>query len=333
VVVRANQPALLPLLVQNLGPDQTVVLRGLEVVGRPVSAGFAPAAMAVVGAIEGSVRFEDCRLRSEQTELNQWGLLAQDCADLTLVRTSIEGSGYDVAAVQLFNTHAHFFETDVRGAHGAAAFIPEVHGGAAVVVEGGSLVASGGSFRGGDGGTPVDFGGSCFLETGGNGGHGLQVTSGQVYLSSVALAGGALGNGVAGCPDGAPGAALVDPGALVTVAAEPARGVRSASPAFAGRDTVLALVGQPGEDAFAVVAGAPDALLVPALGGALLVGPPAAVIPAGQVQPWGSTTVLVTVPPLPSGLEAATWHIQAAFLDPVLGTRLGGVTAVTVLAP
>ena len=74
------------------------------------------------------------------------------------------------------------------------------------------------------------------------------------------------------------------------------------------------------------------ALFLPTAGGALLVGDPDAVLAAGPVQAWGSAMLQVPVPPLPAGIEAATWHVQAVFIDPALGVRLGGVTALTVLA-
>ncbi len=313
--------------IKDLGVDQAVVLRGLEIVKS-----FFGTATVVVQDVAGSARLEDCRVRGEVTAVNQWSLQALNCADLTLVSTQIDGRGTSIPAVILTNTQAHFFETEVRGSDGLTDPSGTLHdGGGAVKLQGGSLVASGGALRGGDGGSvPATH---CALVPSGDGGPALQVVSGQVLLSSVTLAGGAAGKGLAaGCIDGGPGAALIAPAGAVAFAADPPRSIRSNSPTLAGRSTVLALAGRPAEEALAVFAIDPAALFLPTAGGALLVGDPTAVLVAGPVQAWGSAMLQVPVPSLPAGVEAMTWHVQAVFIDPALGVRLGGVTALTVLA-
>jgi hypothetical protein len=328
VVLKTSFEGARLIAISNLAPDQTVVLRGFDLLG-----GSGSTSIAGLKANQGSVRFEDCRMRGSTTALNQVSLDVDTCEDVTLVRTEILGHGSAIAAIGVLSSNVHLYACDVRGAHGVDLWPPLNDGGDAVRLEGGSLVVAGSTLRGGDG---ADFSApSCIPGIGaGDAGDALQIVSGPAILTDVALAPGAPGHSLtAGCPDGEAGVALLDPGSNAVIQPAPARGVRVESPVLAGHDAVILLAGRPGELAFAGISKDTASSLQPSLGGALLIGAPLAVLAGGTVESWGSTTLRIAAPLLAPGVEAQTLHVQGVFLDPSAGVTLGAVQSLVVLAP
>ncbi len=161
--------------IQSLGPDDTVVLRGLDVIVTPL--GFGPALTILDSA--GQVWVEDCTLTGED--------------GFFTIGTSPGEPGAHVAN----SAHVAFNRSTLNGGVGVDTFFPYAatpgRGGPALTVTDSSVSLHDCALVAGIGGDFVGFDGG--LGPGGNGGHGLDGVNASVLVSGGSITGGAGGVG------------------------------------------------------------------------------------------------------------------------------------------
>jgi hypothetical protein len=343
-------------VVEQLGTDQTVLVRGLRT-GSPFEAGL------TIRDNLGAVRVEDCELVGADG-FNVFGTFdghadgfpgadVRDSADVAFTACTLTGgegadfndwewdgmghggTGLDVADSSV----AVFDSTSTGGAPGSdySGFALSGNpGGFGARSDSGIVASSGSTFTGGPGG----FGGSAWewkgCGSGGNGGVGFTVLSGEILHLDTEFVGGPKGYGVAayGCGDGLVGLPLVvSASALETALPGAARGFSVPAPLRAGVPADLVLSGQPGDLAVVGVGFGSAFLAVPALHGVLLISGPAITTAAFVVPGSGTLLVPVAHGGLPAGVDALPLHGQALFLGSGGELVLGSASTTVALAP
>lgn len=313
--------------VSNLAPDERVVLSGLQVLGEPWT-GLGTGRGLAVASSAGSVRADRCSFSGREV-----GHAAALQGPFGFVATGCQFQGGNVASYQpssglLFagsglvasGGSQALFGSFLRGADAldAATFGDGQWGGTGAAVGNSRLHAASSTFQGGRGGRPS---GACTF--GGNGGDGLQVNAPwrvRAVASTFTAGAGALGNNCfcAGCFNGEPGVAMNGP---VTTWPGPTAALYAPRIAREGTAVNIDISTQTGARVFLVASQHVAHDLDLAYNGPLLVrGPYELRLALGAT---GSTTVPLTLPMLPPGVESQTWFFQVIVRLPTSGAWAG----------
>ena len=326
--------------VQNLGPSDAVVLRGLA------GSSFKPLGL-TVRTCEGGVLVEDCVLRGTGTPSPFFpggfeGAGVCDAAGVSFVRCSITGA----TTSPKFSSHGgpgllveggsavHLYDSAVSGGPGSPNFVTlaaSSGGPGARVSEASFLFASGSEIRGGAGSVSLPFGGSCI--DGGDGGDALVVqdAASSVRLLDTLLAAGpgepAAG---AGCAGGTGGASSTAPAGAVQTLPGTARTLAASHPVREGATITFTYAGEPGDAALLLLSSAHDpAFLAPLFGTLLPAAASLSAVPLGTLPASGSAQLAAPVAPIQG--QDALLFVQLAVLTAGLEPRLGSGQSVVLL--
>ncbi|MCB9898187.1 MAG: right-handed parallel beta-helix repeat-containing protein [Planctomycetes bacterium] len=322
------------LIVRNLAADQRVVVRGLEL----TTTNTDPETAVLVEDCAGPVVLEDCDVHPN----NGIGLHARNATSVTAHGCVLSGGfgQFAVTGLRVDDSRVFLHGCEVLGGDGNDAFqdfffpvTPNGDGGDGAWIFGASEVfASGGSIRGGDGGSPATF---CF--PGGDAGSGVRLGNGSdaplLRTRDVDIGPGATTPGTCGQPAGLPGVSeIAQSGAHVTLTGN-AHDMTMSAPVVAGDDVTLTFHGEPGEALVLLLS--PDVMpghYFPASELVLHLALPFADVPLGVLPASGELDLVVSVPSVPAGLDGVTLAAQALFASG--GTRrLGGPSVGLFLAP
>jgi hypothetical protein len=319
-------------LVQDLGTNDVVVLRGLKLSGLDILSSH------------GSVWVEDCVIGPQGMPLR-----VESSEGIVLVRDTLVGSDSFMdpygqysqplaGGARLTNSVVTMLDCTVTGGNGQGAGWTQVgigwaSGGAdAIEVHGGELRLSGGSAVGGKGGGGANLWPSgCFA--GAPGGDGVWLADGNPMLivRDSALAGGAGGAGAATFPPcdsgdpspGAPGLPVSGQTGAVTYASGPARSLALGEPVNEQHSVNLHVAGAPGDLVLLLVSAAPRPTLKSATAGVLLVPLPALVVTLGTLGNPAQLDLPVTLPELGPGVQTIHVFVQGVFKPATGATVLG----------
>ncbi|MBL8766166.1 MAG: hypothetical protein JNL94_02305 [Planctomycetes bacterium] len=334
-----------PLRIVNLGPTQSVVLRGLRI----ETATDITDAIDLIGNL-GSVWIEDTSITASD---GRGALSVSDAAHCVVVRcaatggvaastgNSFGGRGCFVQSLAM-TSHLSAFESQFVGGKGRNGII-HTHagtGGVGVVGSMGSALRFDDvTITGGPGGDQT-FSGVILPLYSGNGGWGMvlnpapQGPTGPVALRDTTLNGGAPG--VASAPNSATGGfglPLSDPQGLVTNLPGSSGHYEVESPGRAGQSVLLTLAGQAND--VVLLFGAPrtgNAPIEPfGSSGPLVLSLPMTYLATIPLGPSGALAAPVAIPQLPAGIDGVTLVTQPIFLT-AGGPRWAGGSAITVLA-
>ena len=348
--------------VRNLAASQRVVLAGLDVL-HPVlgSSSVDPqvGAALVVSACQGAVRAQDCSFEGatatasscfSTSRRGRHGATVQSSPSVALERCVLRGGrggghvsqcwcGTDGAVggdgLACFASKLAFYDGIAQGGDGGMGAEQGGGGGAgATVADGLGIVASNTSFLGGDGGSadagPSDPSGLCVTAYGGDGGHGLRVSSGAAQHVGGILAGGEGGAPPFG-PRGEDGLPTVGPNVFALEG--PPRVLVAPHVAREGASYPLRFEGVPGDRVYLRISRETGFLHLNPWKGVLLTQDPrpAFVLVVGTIPASGVLVVNGTAPDVPAALEATTYFLQAQFRSASGGTWLGSFAALTDL--
>jgi hypothetical protein len=253
---------------------------------------------------------------------------------VTIVRCDV-GGGYDSSAayagIRSKSSSLYVYDSVATGFRysPAGGGFPSGPGKPGLALDGGTLFASGSSFRGGQGGP----GGLC--TPGSPGGPGLELSgvSPQAWLLATVLNGGPGGCALdfpycTSCGQTGPPSSVLA-GSIQTVAGT-ARHYELGSPASAGSGSQLEYKGKTGDLVHGVIGLAQQPLLALPLGGALLPTAPQIVLVHGAADSQGKLSLLLGVPPIPSGF-ALTAYLQAGAIATNGSLWLGAASALTLV--
>lgn len=336
ILVFPGQPA---LLVQDVPAGSTVHVRGFD-----CSQAFGTDLQtALLENNAGAVSIEDCTFGGDGPSM-----VVRDSASVTFRGVSIDSPDafvdtafglpsdrYDGVAAE--SSNLFFYDSQVTGGDGVGSGFSfffstpwsHVDGGAAVRLEGGSLLASGCNFTGGNGLPNSEA--NC--EEGGAGGSAIALFGGaQGTLQDNLLAPGVGGSGSCGNPDGPAGLPVeVDTESSALLYFILSRSGSVEAVAEAGAPFQSELSGQPGDQVFAAISpGFGPGLPIPgtALAQHVLAG--FELFPVGVIPAGGELNPTFFAPPLPIGFEAQAVHAQFLFFD---GFQFheAGLTTLTVV--
>ncbi|MHC5212108.1 MAG: right-handed parallel beta-helix repeat-containing protein [Planctomycetota bacterium] len=295
----------------------------------------------------GPVWIEDCSLIGPLQALAAAteGVRILNSAAVSLHRCTLGGSfAYDLPAgpgLRANDSLVALFDCVAAGGQGGnssdtGATLPA---GPGALVDGGTLYASGSSFSGGMGGSgSTSFG--CV--DAGDGAPGLVLDGGaKAHLLDTATVGGAGGNALPGCTDGAPGPAqLILAGTLLSQAF-PARSIEAPNPVRPGDTLDLTIDGVPGDTLLLWVSLAQSPVYVgpkpgaptPVLGGVFLPHIPTGFMLALGSLPPGGLALQVTAPD--PGFDALDVLLQVMFVSSPAAGGIGVSSGqgITLLGP
>lgn len=329
VVADGGTVTLAYLVVQDLAPGRTVVLRGLSI----------PLAPVMLPAIHltdnlGAVRIEQCDFSGgfgSQPLLTAGkpGLWIESCASVNVSTTTLTGGrGADLVEEDtdgpagpggpgLFVRGSLVSVTDstVSGGHGGdiydTVFTPGGDGGEALLNIAGQVMVGGSTLKGGTGG----FADCTYIlcGSGGDGGsalHQQQPTAGTWLRGNVLIGGAPGANGLQGF--GSPGVQQWIEAGSVTSLGAPWRSMSASSPAREGDLSAVAITATPGDQAFLWASLNPSHLPLIGKQGVFLLGLPALLtqLPLGAVPAAGSLSTPLLIPELGPGIEGISVHLQ-----------------------
>ena len=334
-----------PSKVRSVPAGETVLVRGLDF-KTDTTLFVLQGALGLEGC-DGAVWLEDCSVIARDVLQPLPGrmsaLSVKACRQVVLLRSTVEGYGFlstfAGTGVGLTGMSCEFSDVTVQGSSVGAFFaIPEgvdEDGHAGLAMLGGQVHAAGSTFQGGSGANSLLIGFGCTKPT--SGGDAVSVAGTGVFLGldNTYLPGAA---GLIACTPLPPGP-LPTPGANVGVGSLAqhvalsglARDFEAASPVRELAQFVLAFDVQPFEDVFLLVGSQPLGLFVQPLGGSLLVWGTLQILPLGKADGSGTLDLVLPMPPLPPGVLAQDFYLQAAVLNAAGVGLLGGGSAVTVL--
>jgi hypothetical protein len=337
--------------VQNLAAHESVVLRGLRMTGILVGV-----PRLFVEQCDGSVLVEDCDIHTAISEFQGlWSAstYVRDSQRVVFTRSTLAtGSGGGFFVTNLTGTftgphglmardsHVALYDCVVQGTTS-----PKLggQGGHGAHVLGGSLFASGCTFRGGQGGvsgfTTSPFG--PISVPGGTGGDGVQLTTASTSTPAAVgrfvectFEAGAGGTASPGASAGAPGQPWTTWfQAHVTFIAEPARSFDSTSPVHAGGSTTLTFGAPANELVFTAASLGMNPTHFPALAGTLVPTLPFVFTTIGTMPASGSLVLTLPLPTLPPGTGALHIVHQAVFGTSTGMARLGSPSTLHLLDP
>ncbi|MBI1382483.1 MAG: hypothetical protein GC161_15505 [Planctomycetaceae bacterium] len=330
--------------VADLGPDQHLVLRNLEIQNTYNE----PVAALDIRNCAGSIQIEDCTVVASQGPAS--GVIQSQA--VTMVRTTLQtqgpfqpagSTGYQVQpGLRVAGSNVHLFDCTVVGSGGKeSSFLSQgiSAGGPGVLVNSGLLYASGTSVSGGKGGgqsTTVP-GGACTPF--GQGGPGLVVdgptaTTRVVWLDSSAV-GGEGGEPLVGCtqPQAPPGPDQL----VISGSFDPVAGTRRAfgvvSPLRQGEQALMGFAGEPGDTRWLLLSPGPNkGVYLEGLDIVAQLDPAQlATVFLGTLPAEGAEVLSFPVPTLPPGVAFRTWTAQCLNLAPNSNLFLSGPSEFVVL--
>lgn len=350
-----NKPEIAgPVLVQDLAPDQRVVLQGLN-----INAIFSTWPGLTLLQNQGSVRIDASELTGclAATSHAAWpGLYVHDSLDVTLSNCFVQG-GYGQAqfdgapGIDTDNSKLGLYGSAVVGGRGPDAPSGQGEngrrGGPGLYCNHSQIFASDVEIYGGDGGQGSDAAGDCQqggnpAGNGGNGGNGVTIVTADSTLrflpgSARAGNGAPAGRGPAGCAgsDGVDGQPLFGAGATNVTDLDVARCdlVGPQYPVTEGQPISVAVFGEPGNSAVVYVSASPAYADTGVVRGLSLLGDPTLRrIPVGTIPAAGWMSVNLPTASLPPGTDATTLFLQAQLEGPH-GIRWSGPAQVVLLDP
>lgn len=312
--------------VANLAASGQVVLSGLQVQGEPWTGAGSGNALSVSNSA-GAVRVDRCQFLGRErghgaTLIGALSFAATDSVfrggNAAVWAPVAPGSG-----LWSSGSWVALYQSQLRGASGLepttiADGQPGADGG---VISGGLLHFAESTFRGGDGGAAF---GTCMF--GGNGGDGLVVqtpSNARAIASTFVRGDGGAGGGCfcTLCVQGNKGTNLVGPVQLLAGPTTELELPRVAREATVVNVTVMT---QPGAQGFLLASQQPAHALDAAYNGPLLLKGPFEVRTSTGPIPSGSTTISLTLPSLPAGVQSQTWFVQTIVRAPGGGGAFAG---------
>ena len=322
--------------IQDLAPDQAVVLRGLNMSVQAFSEALR------IANCEGPVWVEDSVLFGPVSPLKFGSMDAVTVSNsdhVSFHRSHLQGANASslgaAAGVGLrvsSGSSVYAFDSTIQGGNGVVrgGGIPAWAGDGAILSLS-TLYGSGSVFRGGAG---ADGGTLFFCSDGGDGGTGLVLTDAgsSAQLLDCQTLGGAGGPTAPPCNPGQPGPATEGLGPIL-VQADPARSIEAPNPVRGGTQLDLTVTGESGDLAFVWVSPTADPVFIdaagPFLGGPFL---PSIFTSLVTVQgPLGASPLQVTFPLLDPACAGFNLFAQAAFLTPGTEIVFSSGQAITVL--
>ena len=305
--------------VMNTSASQPVVIRGLQVATQEWS------------AIElfydlGPIWVEDCTLKGGHYGARPYyGCHVGECSAVAITRCTIIGGDNGGDGLTSSAKRLLIADSLCRGADGA---LIAGWGGNGAVMFGGSFVATGTTFQGGNGAdNPTPFP----PQEAGHGGAGLWLVTSNAMAVDCTFAGGA--GGVSATLGQAHNGADVL-GSTLTVLPGAARHFAVDSPVRESQSTALHFGGLANETVGVIYGPAPSPIIpLPAFGGSLLIDAASSSgLIAGNLSPAGTLDVPVAMPALPASVLAVPMHVQAVFFDvPLTYAALGPPSSLLIL--
>ena len=336
--------------IANLGPQQHVQLRGLNVVVPRTE--FSKVDALRIESCQGTIWIEECLIEGGVCfpffcSSGAAALRVTDCAGVLVQRSTLRGGetldgGLSAGdAVELVRSSISFHECIVGGGQGLAQFpsptpIVGADGGTAVRMEDSFFYAATSTFEAGKGADGAS-GDTSPCSDGGDGGYTLFATSGtsSYALLESQLFPGLPGLADTGCVDGAPGA-LIDPGGATPaeqIIQEDGRLLQVTSPVEPG-DLLLAFAtGAPGDQMFLFIALSPQFQVMLSLDGVLYVPSSSLFVPMGIVGPTGALFQTLGAPGLPPGFDFLDLYVQLVWIEPDASAGLGAPSVLTIKRP
>ncbi|TAJ18615.1 MAG: hypothetical protein EPO68_07590 [Planctomycetota bacterium] len=297
-------------IVFHLDADETVTLRGIDF--------HSDASMALqISECAGPVWIEDAEI-DQGSHAAAGALAIVDSPSVTLVRTRVVGpllqTALRIVATDGATTHVDAFDCEFIGGKGKSEVPLSPNAGGAVMIDGGTLYASGTAIRGGDAGFYDDPQFGCWQGTGGPGVRFVAAATPSLLAAQDTTITGGAGSTACGAP-AVDGPATTGPGTLVPIAGTP-RALVTNSPVREGFTATLAFHGAAGELALLAI-GAPvvgsGASTWHTFASPVLIGAPLQVLVAGFVPPSGVLGKSFVVQELGLGVEGFAVHAQPVF--------------------
>ena len=307
--------------VRNLAPSQSVMLSRLRVQGTFAVAGEGLALD--LDSISGHARLQDSRfdganggslLATTGTAVrarNALNVLFSNC--IVAGGTAGFRSGYPPvdggAGIDLLDSSAALYDCTVTGGRGSEESYPRGgHGGPGVLCDGFGLFAGGSSLRGG----PAGGGDYIGCTVGGTGGDGLRVDQAQAHLLADTIQGGSGGWSSCGPFSPAGQAIVATGGAVIDNLAGTRRKLSAARITPDDAAVQVTLLGEPGDNAFLMVATRPAFQFKKTANGCFLLPTPlfSTRLAAGIIGPGGSLVLSLPLP-VPDGTSARSFVVQA----------------------
>ncbi|MEM7306276.1 MAG: hypothetical protein AAF682_06385 [Planctomycetota bacterium] len=323
-------PGISPLTVRDLGPGQTVIVRGVRVYPD------------VIGVTEPSVWLRDNQgavlLEDVHAEpFPGWSSLAlriENSAAVILARSSFRSGLCDdvCSGGEVISSAVTAYDSQFIGGEGVdqLIFLPVTPGGSGLTIESGSLFAAGSYFEGGNGGDVQES--PCNTP----GGSGILLGAGAptVTVRDVTLVPGQPGAGGSSdppCTDPNRDPVSVGSGSYTELGGD-ARSLVISSPVREGELLVETFSGPPGDLVFAAFSGSLAApAFLPFLAGDFALGSPFAVAFKGQIDASGTLVDPVTIDDLPPGVQAQSLHLQAVHVNGVGAAFTSGPSSTVLL--
>jgi hypothetical protein len=317
----------LPTLeVRNLGAGQAVYVRGLE-----LDAITSETTTAIIENCAGPVLLEDCYINGAGTPV-----VVRNSASATFSRCELVAPPTFASIAPFFflgfvkysgliaiDSNVFLYDSLVAGSSGNDAQfyvfveLPPGTSGTGLSASGSTVLASGCTLRGGNGGNAS----GTFCYPGEDGAPGLHLQAGPGHPLSTAnlldctVQGGTGGTGACGNPPGEAALPIQETSGSATVLPGSARSFSGASPVVEGTSTAVHLAGEPGDAVILhVQLGAAPGLYLAQYGIALHLPLPVAVVGLGALPPSGVLDLAFPVPALAPGVESFRAVGQALFI-------------------
>jgi len=290
------------LTIRNLGPTQSVTVRGVGIVE---STGTAPPL--VIEENEGVVWLENCLILLDHED-HEEGVYVRASSDVVMrVCTVVPqgGPSPEAAGIRARSSRLHLYDVNSVGSDNAFAI-----GSPGIVLIDSFLYAAECRFEGGDGGIACPS--QCFPQPGGVGIRLAGPGGSTANLTNTDLAGGQGGqlNGVF-APEGA--ASQVLSGALAQEATL-TRNVTIPSPVRTHETAQVTILGGAGDLVYALYSDTPGPIYLASFFDSLAVGAPSGSFFLATLDAHGTATVPLN-PNLPPGVLARTIYTQMLHVD------------------
>ena len=288
----------------------------------------------------GDVWLEDCLVSATQNIFDAFpdGLRVANSSSVTVVDCELTGTGVETGSggnggaglLVGAGCAVAAFDSRLEGGRGSAICCCGVgaDGGHGAQVAG-LLVASGCTFRGGQGGDFDDCA-PAWTSVPTDGGDGLHLDG---AASRVVAVGASYVAGAPGHPTNA-----AEPGLPVAVgdgtwveAPHAARSLTTSGPAYGGEDVTLTFSGEAGDFVFGIASPHPAFFEIPGWFGALSLEVPNLVLPVGFLPASGVSALGVGTTALDPGIESLQRFVQPLMVTPGLDYLLGAPAVLTVL--
>lgn len=332
-------PLLGRVIVRDLPAGEELALRSLSLGTNP---GTAEDPMLWLEDNAGAVWVEDCTVNPYAWQPE--GILAQDCASVVLVRTTVTDPQNPIVfsalqpALAASSSQIHAFESTFHGASAktTSSTIGWQSGSPGARLQSSSfLYAAGCAFQGGKGATAICFDSNC-MAAGASGGAGIQINAGTATVSLAGVfQGGAGGTGLSCppplfCSGGSSGPATTGTGQLDEEDL-PLRSYELSTPARSGTSYQLDARCEPGEFVWSVFSSELAPAYVPSYFGTQVSPLPVTLVFEGVADGAGSLVKSVPIPPLAGFTTFERLYGQGLFFDAFSNAYLGSPSMLVVV--